>query len=697
MYTPPTLSDLLQLRASDMPKRGFTFTRDLTVADTLTYAELDRTARSIAAALAGAGARRGSPVLLLFAPGLEQVKALFGCFLAGAVAVPAYPPNPARMNGTFARLRSIVQGCSPTIVVGLSDICAEAATICAHIPSLQAATWIAIDTIPDGAGAWQPPDVVADDLAIIQYTSGSTGDPRGVMITHGNVLHNQHLIAEAFQSRVAEDVIVSWLPVYHDMGLIGSTIHPVYLGCDCVMMSPLEFLQSPYRWLAAIARHGGTVAGAPNFAYDLCAQKVSDEQLATLDLSSWRLAFCGAEPVRRQTLDRFAERFRPSGFRRSSLLPCYGLAEATLIVSGTLRTDGFVAVPAEAVGKWDEILSRPADGARSLVGCGRIVGGQDVRIVADGRPCPPGEVGEIWVRGDSVGRGYFRDPALSREIFGATLADGTGPFLRTGDLGRLADDGELFVMGRLKDVLIIRGVNHYPQDIERSAEAAAPDARPGCSVAFTVDGPAGEEAAVLLECDSRARRRGIDWAAMTDAVRTRIAVDQDLSVRVVLFVAAGEVPKTSSGKLRRNETRRMVLAGEFEVLHRSEIGEAEPFVVQPTDYSAEQLAEFIAAWLSRTLGREVGIDTPFDNIGLDSLEMVLLVDALGKELGQELSAVLVLDFPTIRLLAGHLASESGVSAEDRSDEDTPRDDGRSGVARTIAERPISDDIPAQTR
>jgi len=655
--SPRTLFDLLQGRASDSPEKGFRFTRDAAVTDSLTFAGLDRAARAIAAALVEGGAARGAPALLLFPPGLDFVKALFGCFYAGVAAVPAYPPNPGRIKRSMARLGGIVRSCAPRIVLCTSELRGTADAMVSHVPELQDATWIEIDALRTDPDGWRPLPLAPDDLAIIQYTSGSTGEPRGVMVTHGNILHNQQLIAEAFGSREGAEVVVSWLPVYHDMGLIGTTIHPVYLGGECVMLAPLEFLQSPYKWLAAISKFGGTMAGAPNFAYDLCTRKISDEQLSSLDLSSWRVAFCGAEPVHKETLERFATRFSQCGFRRSAFLPCYGLAEATLIVSGASRPEGFVASAVDVAAYRAARLTASRGEGPSVVGCGPAVGGQQLLVVTDGAPRAPGEVGEIWVRGDSVGRGYFNDPAQSRETFEARLADGSGPFLRTGDLGALDSDGELYVVGRLKDLLIVRGLNYYPQDIERSLEAALPAARQGCSVAFAVEEGDGESLGVLLEYDPRASRVEVDWNAAVEAVRTAIAADHDLAVRTVLIAAAGEVPKTSSGKVRRNETRRRILAGEVKLHHRwDSAAAAAPIPSKLTGRGEQEIAEFIASWLSRALGRAVGVDAVFEEVGLDSLDAVRLTQAVGRELGRELSPTLAMDFPTIGLLAGHLAS-----------------------------------------
>lgn len=662
MPTPATLVELLERRAVDAPNQGYRYLRDLAVVDSTTYAQLAQSARGIATAMVGAGVRVGDPVLLLFVPGLDFVKALFGCFCAGAAAVPAYPPNPGRIKRSLARLRSVVQSCSPRVVLGSPEICSAAAAIIEHIPELADARWINVAALDTEFGDWRGPVVAPTDLAIIQYTSGSTGEPKGVLITHDNVLHNQRLIGQAFQSRPSEDVVVSWLPVYHDMGLIGSTIHPAFLGSDCVMMAPLEFLQSPFKWLSAISSYGGTVAGAPNFAFELCTQKVSDEQLASLDLSRWRLAYCGAEPINIGTLERFAARFAACGFRRSAFLPCYGLAEATLIVSGAWRSQGFVSSQVDVDGYRNEQLIASAEGGQSLVGSGPVVGDQEVLIVADGMRRSQGEVGEIWVRGGSVGQGYFGLPERSKETFGATLADGSGPFLRTGDLGAFGADDELYVVGRIKDLLIIRGLNYYPSDIEQSLEATVPNIRKGSSVAFTLD-DTGDGLAVLFEYDARASRENVDWDALVTNAISAVGSDHDLAVRSVMVAVAGEVPKTSSGKIRRSETRRRALADELKLHYRWDAQLAVTAEEPEAGRSAEEIAEFIAEWLSRALGRAIEHDALFEEIGLDSLESVLLTDALGAEMDRELSPTLAFDYPTIRLLAAHLAGTLGKECE----------------------------------
>ena len=357
-------------------------------------------------------------------------------------------------------------------------------------PLLGSLRWLASDAVAEGGagdweGAWTEPQVTPESLAFLQYTSGSTSSPKGVMVSHGNILHNEGLIQRAFR-QTARSTIVGWLPVYHDMGLIGNVIQPLYVGAACVLMSPVAFLQSPLRWLQAITRYRATTSGGPNFAFDLCARKVRQAQRDTLDLSSWQVAYNGAEPIRLETLERFSAAFEPCGFRREAFLPCYGLAEATLLVSGSLRTASPRVEHVQAVGLESHRVVEAAAGdgkAVPLVGCGEVTDGQELVIVHpdSSRRCAPDQVGEIWVAGPSIARGYWNRPEETERNFHARLAEtGGGTFLRTGDLGFLKD-GELFITGRLKDLVIIRGLNHYPQDIEQTVEKAHATLRPGAA------------------------------------------------------------------------------------------------------------------------------------------------------------------------------------------------------------------------
>ncbi|MFJ9762960.1 fatty acyl-AMP ligase [Streptomyces erythrochromogenes] len=565
-----TVVDAVRAHAARIPDHPlFTFLPDGEEAEPpLTFAALDDRARAVAARLHAAQVEPGSRALLLFQPGQDFVVAFFGCLYAGVVAVPAYLPHPAQRARGLLRLAAIAEDAQPSAVLTTAGIRAAVETAARTIPEVQETAWLAVDTIADGSGAgWSAPPPEPKSVAFLQYTSGSTGRPKGVMVTHGNLTHNTDLIRTSL-GMDGSTVVVGWLPPYHDMGLISMIIVPAMLGIHSVSMPTVAFLQSPVRWLRALSTYRGTLSAAPNFAFDLCSRKVTDEERATLDLSSWRVATNGAEPVRADSMKRFSKKFAATGFRPETIVPVYGLAESTLLVSGSplgrpwvsRAFDGDELERGTAVGVPDD---SPA--ARVLVSCGtsRTL---DVAVV-DPRTrtrCRPGQVGEIWVAGESVAVGYWQRPGLTREAFEAAPADGgdRGPYLRTGDLGFRTEDG-LFVCGRIKDLVIVGGRNHYPHDIERTAESAHPAIRPGCVAAFGVDADGAEQVVVAAEL-RRGAGDGTEPRARQDvvnAVLRAVAQEHRLTVREVVLLPAGTLPKTSSGKLQRREARKEYLAG----------------------------------------------------------------------------------------------------------------------------------------
>jgi acyl-CoA synthetase (AMP-forming)/AMP-acid ligase II len=554
-FGPPTLVDLVGHRAQCQPDDvAFTFLVDGENEQVhLTNAELDRQARAIGAWLESLDLV-GQRALLLYPPGLEFVAAFFGCLYAGVTAVPVYPP---RRNRSLARIQAIADDAEARVALTTDLVVKRVEPLIDETPHLKALTWLTTDHVPEGMDQrWEPPDIHTDTVAFLQYTSGSTGIPKGVVLNHGNLLHNSALIAYAFE-HTRSGTGVFWLPSYHDMGLIGGILQPLYVGRPNILMSPVAFLQKPYRWLSAITRFGATTSGGPNFAYDLCVRKITPEQKATLDLSTWQVAFNGAEPVREDTIERFCEAFAPCGFRREAFYPCFGMAEATLIVSG-----GYVKKPpvirwfeAEALAVHRVVPAQPhASGARALVGCGGNLPDQKI-VIADPetrRPCPPDRVGEIWVRGPSIATGYWNQPEATEATFRAYLEDsGEGPFLRTGDLGFL-QDGELFVTGRIKDLIILHGVNVYPQDIEKTVEGSHPYLLPNAGAAFTVESQGRERLVVVQEIE---RRRKGDMSEVFDAIRRAVSREHELSVEAIVLVQAGSIPKTSSGKIQRHACR----------------------------------------------------------------------------------------------------------------------------------------------
>ena len=540
--------ELLRYRATQQGgKTTYTFLVDGETAEAyLTYGELDQRARMIAAWLQSQQAA-GERVLLLYPPGLEYIAAFFGCLYAGCIAVPAYPP---RVNRPDARLQAIANNSQATIALTDAKILAKSEERLSHTPELVNLQWQATDSLAlELADKWRPIKANRNDLAFLQYTSGSIAMPKGVMVSHGNLLHNLELIRQA--AAASSDIrLVSWLPFYHDMGLVTGVLQPVYANFHTTFLSPFDFLQRPWLWLQTISRLRATHSGGPNFAYELCLNKIRPEQCQNLDLSSWEVAFNGAEPVRLETLKRFAAAFEPYGFREEAFMPCYGLAESTVGVSWSLKTTlpRLSTIKQAALVQNQVISASPADeDAKSLVGCGQTP--QDMKIVVvdpeAATLCPVGRIGEIWVSGPSVAQGYWRRPEETQDTFRAYVADtGAGPFLRTGDLGFL-QDGELFITGRLKDLIIIRGRNYYPQDIELTVERSHPALQLGGGAAFTMEVKGDERLVVVQEVQRQYRNP--DVAEVAQAIRGAVAEDFELQVYAVVLLKTGSLSKTSSG------------------------------------------------------------------------------------------------------------------------------------------------------
>jgi amino acid adenylation domain-containing protein len=664
-----TLIDVLALRAQAQgPQVLYTFlVEGEREGQRLTYGDLDRRARAGALRLLERAAP-GDRALLVFPPGLAFIEAFFACLYAGIIAVPAYPPTSRR---TLPRLRAIARDAQPRLVLGTAETLETLGRSGGEAPELARLEAVALDNTDTArAGTWQSPPIDGASIAFLQYTSGSTADPKGVQVSHRNLLHNQELIRRAFEV-TARSVVVGWLPLFHDMGLIGNVLQPLYAGARCVLLSPLSFLKRPRRWLEAVTRYRGTLSGGPNFAYELVLRRVPAEDREGLDLSSWRVAFNGAEPVRAATLDRFAEGFAPQGFHRQAFLPCYGLAEATLFVTGgpaaappvTATVDGR-ALEGDRV-----VVAGPLHpAARRLVASGRRWEDQAV-VIADpesARPLPPGRVGEVWVAGPSVAEGYYRRPEQTARDFAARLADGRGPYLRTGDLGFL-DGGQLFVTGRLKDLVILRGRNLYPQDLERSVEESHPALHPGGGAAFAVEADGEERLVVVQEVDRRAQEAvAADPGPVLAAVQRAVAEEHEAQVFEAVLIAAGSLPKTSSGKVRRQACRSDYLAGRLVVVARSgdppvapDAGSAadEPVAGPPEVAGAgpagplKPRLRWLAAAVLRRAPEEVPVDRPLTALGLDSLAAVELQQAAEDELGLALPLQALLEGATLRELA----------------------------------------------
>lgn len=534
----------------------------------LTYKDLDLRARAIAASLQKV-TMKGDRVLLLYPPSLDYITAFFGCLYAGVVAVPAYPPQSARLNRSLPRIQAIKDDAQVAIVLTTETLLQGMESFFEQAPDFRALRWLTTSTISDQLAAeWRDPHVTSDHLAFLQYTSGSTGSPKGVMVTHGNLLHNHRLLQAAYDLTPLS-TLVSWLPLYHDMGLIGNVLQSAYMGSLTVLLSPVSVLQRPLRWLKAISRYKAYGSGGPNFAYDMCLRKITPEQCATLDLSSWKAAFNGAEPVRHETLECFAEVFAPCGFRKEAFSPCYGLAEATLFVTGGLRERVVEYCHVEEFAlAHHQIVARASseEGTRTLVSCGHPWLDQSVVIAnpETGQKCEEDQVGEVWVSSPSVTQGYWGRTTETERTFQARIA-GTneGPFMRSGDLGFL-HQGELYITGRQKDLIIIRGRNIYPQDVELTVEQAHALLRPSGGAAFSMD-VAGEERLIVVQEVER-HYQPSDFDEVVEAVRQAVGENHEVQPYAIVLIKPATLPKTSSGKTQRNLTRTRYLAGELDTV-----------------------------------------------------------------------------------------------------------------------------------
>ncbi len=713
-FGPPTLVDLVRHRARYQGDCiAFTYLVDGENEQVhLTNRELDRQARAIGAWLESLDLM-GERALLLYPAGLDFIAAFFGCLYAGVVAVPVYPP---RRNRSLARIQAIADDAQAKVALTTDTVLARVESLIDETPHLKQLTWLATCHAPPGIeDKWDIPDVHGDTLAFLQYTSGSTGTPKGVVLDHASLVHNSALISHAFEhTRSGSGVF--WLPSYHDMGLIGGILQPLYIGCPNILMSPMSFLQKPYRWLSAISRSGATTSGGPNFAYDLCVRKITAEQKDTLDLSRWSVAFNGAEPVRADTIEAFSEAFAPCGFRREAFYPCYGLAEATLIVSG-----GFAKNPpvirwfeAGALAKNQAVDAGPEEEeVRALVGCGETLPDQKI-VIANPETltrCAPDEIGEIWVNGPSVAKGYWQQPTTTHRTFRAFLKDtGDGPFLRTGDLGFIKD-GELFVAGRIKDLIILRGVNVYPQDIELTVQQAHPHLLPDCGAAFTLE-VEGQERLVVVQEIHRRHRDDVD--EVFQAIRREVAEEHDLPVEVIVLVQTGSIPKTSSGKIQRHACRAGYLDGTLEVVAQWQAvrdAAAAKAALEPSEAGLPARPERVLAGargngtpvgkngtrvtfpkkkagkidvgrtteivleqvrlIARERADELTLDTPITEIGLDSLERMEVLAGLEERFGGRFPEEVLTQLETCRQVVE--AVEKYLGSEPRTAEARPAD------------------------
>jgi acyl-CoA synthetase (AMP-forming)/AMP-acid ligase II len=677
---------MLAACADAAPDRGLHFYDDNGAPTYWSYGDLDARSRAIASELVGRGAK-GERVLLVYPQGLELVAALFGCYYAGAIAVPTLPPNPARLGRSLPRLLALIDDAKPALLATTSMIAGFADAFRDLAPALSALPWLSTDALPaepPASQAWSEPGY--SDVAMLQYTSGTTGTPKGVMLTHENLLSNSAIIQDRCQT-FADARMVSWLPFHHDMGLIGGMLQMVYCHGVGVYCSPMAFLTRPAVWPELISQHRGTITGAPNFALDLAAARTPDAVHATLDLSALRTLYCGAEPIRPATLDRFTARFGSRGFTPKVFATCYGLAEATLMVTfekqyvGDTRLD----IDVEQLDRGAVVLASESTRRRTqLVSSGPRALDVEVSIVdpASSAPSAPGTVGEIWVSSPSVSPGYYGRPEVSQEIMQQQLPGSGRRWLRTGDLGFMHDE-RLFVTGRLKDLVIVQGRNVYPQDIERAAEEAHPALRQGCSVAFGLEVADQERVVLVAELDAT---RG-DPADVARAVRRAVLDSQDVTLQTIVLVKPRSLSKTTSGKVQRQATRTSLLAGELEELARAVYAHDHADSPRTGQVDTQLRAALASADAparrrileARILGElrarlppdeapDLSRDQGFFDLGLGSMAVAELTAALELALGRPMAASTLFDHPTAARLAAHLAGSDAEEAHDDLDD-----------------------------
>jgi acyl-CoA synthetase (AMP-forming)/AMP-acid ligase II len=686
-----TVVSLLRTRASKQPGQvAYTFAAEHSGRQDVTYAELDRKAASIACLLSDLGLR-GRLAMLLYPPGLDYVAAFFGCLYAGAIAVPACPPDPLRPDRSLSRLVAVAEDARPSAVLTTASAGSGLLALLGSVPGLSHLPVVATDRAP----AWACPDagpvrISAESIALVQYTSGSTSAPKGVVLTHQNLMSNSALLHRLF-GHSPESRGVCWVPLYHDMGLIGGILQPLYGGFPVTFMPAADFLRRPLSWLEEISRTGATTSGGPNFTYELCLRKTTQEERARLDLSRWRVAFNGAEPVRAETMEKFARAFRVAGFRREAFHPCYGLAESALIVTGGLPWSRQRATAFDA------------ESLRSGAAVAPVAGRQSRRLVSSGWPAldhrvlivdpatqeerAAGQVGEIWISGPSVAQSYWGRPAQTRETFGARLArTGEGPFLRSGDLG-FKVGRKVFVTGRIKDLIVVRGYNHYPQDLELAAERAHPALRPGCAAAFTA--PAftaadGDRERLVIAIEVSRHARPSDFPEIASAIRTAVAAQHELQVHTVVLLPPGGIPKTTGGKIQRSLCATRLEAGHLTELSRDAIGgscdglrrvERASLLTAPRETRRRLLCEYLGSLIASACGLapERVTDMPLLALGIDSYAAVSIQHAIRSDLQAHVTASDLAYAASVADLAARLDEQLTASPELSPDAEPSQD------------------------
>lgn len=654
-----TYTEVIKNRTVEKPDHVvFRFLSDGVIEnESFTYQQLETRSKALGAAMQNAGSK-GDRVLLLFHHGLSYVASLYACFYSGFVAVPAYPP---RRNRGIERIQTIITDSEAKICLVSQQVYNDIQNNLKNDELFTQLNWIIYEEIPDSNSLnFNDVEILPDDVALLQYTSGSTGNPKGVMITQLNLLYNSEYIRRTYELG-KHTVGVNWLPVFHDMGLIGGIMQVAYSGGVNIGLPPIEFLKKPLNWLKAIEKYGGTTAGGPNFSYDYCVQKTTDAERKNLDLSTMTVFFCGAEPIRKTTYNEFSEKFAVSKFREEQFYSCYGLAEATLIVTGGYRANKpkYLEVDSESLSDNKvEVINDGRPGSISLVGCGHLWMETQIEIVnpSNMKRAGKNEVGEIWISGPTLAAGYWNKPEETKRSFGAKIADtDDGPFFKTGDLG-FFHDNELYITGRLKDLIIIRGINHYPNDIEFTIQSAFSELRQNGGAAFPVD-EAGEEKLVIVQELERAAMRDTDFTMLIENIRQVVTEEHELDIYSVVLIRAGSIPVTSSGKIQRRQTKFGYLSNDLSVVAQwiKEEGDADLAIIEdviaPTK---EAITEWLISWIMRNQHfrrEEIELDKNIMSYGIDSLAAVTLETEISKRFGFQWHVSSFMLNPTINKLA----------------------------------------------
>ena len=605
--------------------------------ESITYGELVVKARAIAKTPRDKG-NKGNRMSLLFPTGIEFITSFFGCLFAGMVAVPTYPPKRNKANERF---HAIIDDSSPAFIISTRDIYEEVNGNDLLGDSHVIGSWLIFEDIdPALSPSWKDPEITEDDLALLQYTSGSTGTPNGVMVSHGNIIYNSEFIRQSFGFD-EHSVGVNWLPNFHDMGLIGCLIQAAYLGATNVIIPPLSFLKNPANWFRAVSKYNATTAGGPNFAFDYCIEKITDEDLSEFSLESLRTLYCGAEPVRDRTMKLFTQKFRASGFQASQLFPVYGMAEVVLILSGgDFRAEPvYLSLDTRELENNRVQETKQGDHSRTFTACGYPWVGMQVAIIDPETriPSQEGMIGEIWASGPSVAQGYWNDPETTDRIFNAYIAGSeNGPWLRTGDLGFI-HNGQLYVSGRLKDLIIIRGANYFPNDIEHTVENAHEAIRQNACAAFSSDINGEEQLVVAAELE-RNFMRNLPENEVMESISENIFREYNIQPHAIVLIRAGSILKTSSGKIQRSAVRNAWKHDELNIVAKWERPLLQQEKAAGLPFRPAYIREWLINWMSQKLEinpDNIDPDKPVSAYGLDSISAVSLERDVREQFGIE--------------------------------------------------------------